>query len=340
MNKEDSAVARNIALVVGALIAIAVVAFLATKILVSGENTGSQTIVADSKTGETRVLSTEEIVNERISRVGSVAVIDPSKAAAAGPKSAEDVYKGVCGACHTSGVAGAPKIGDKAAWSTRLATGMDALTVSVVNGKGAMPPKGGGADLSEAEITSAIAYMLTESGLDAPEGVSATPDGAATVTASTTEAVTEAVETTTAKVVAGTTVAIAAVTTAVTKAADTAASTVTETVAVAKEAVVETKEAVAEKAVEKVQQAAAAVDHSKGMAIYKDACFACHDSGVAGAPKIGDAAAWSARVGSGADVMYASAINGKGAMPPKGGRLNISDEDIKATVDYMISASQ
>jgi cytochrome c5 len=61
-------------------------------------------------------------------------------------------------ACHVAGVAGAPKLGDKAAWAPRIATGIDAMTASVVKGKGAMPPKGG-SSASEAELRAAVEYM-------------------------------------------------------------------------------------------------------------------------------------------------------------------------------------
>ena len=77
-----------------------------------------------------------------------------------------------------------------------------------------------------------------------------------------------------------------------------------------------------------------------GEAIYKASCLACHGSGAAGAPIVGDSAAWAARIATGQDALVASALNGKGAMPPKGGAMNRSDEEITAVVVYMIEASQ
>ena len=74
-----------------------------------------------------------------------------------------------------------------------------------------------------------------------------------------------------------------------------------------------------------------------GEALYKQACAVCHAAGVAGAPKFGDKAAWSARVGLGLDGLTTSAIKGKNAMPPKGGST-ASDADIKAAVEYMLTA--
>lgn len=71
----------------------------------------------------------------------------------------EALYKQACAACHVAGVAGSPKFGDKAAWAPRIQTGIDALTASVIKGKGAMPPKGGSAG-SDADIRSAVVYMV------------------------------------------------------------------------------------------------------------------------------------------------------------------------------------
>ena len=73
---------------------------------------------------------------------------------------------------------------------------------------------------------------------------------------------------------------------------------------------------------------------------YQGKCFACHGTGAAGAPKLGDKAAWKDRIAAGNDSLYNSAINGKGAMPPKGGHASLSDDAIKAIVDHMVSNSK
>lgn len=72
------------------------------------------------------------------------------------------VYGQTCAACHASGLAGAPKVGDKAAWGPRTGGGKAALVTSVVKGKGAMPPKAGNASLTDADIGAAIDYMLEQ----------------------------------------------------------------------------------------------------------------------------------------------------------------------------------
>jgi len=77
-----------------------------------------------------------------------------------------------------------------------------------------------------------------------------------------------------------------------------------------------------------------------GEATYKSICFACHGTGAAGAPKLGDKAMWAPRIATGNDALYAAAINGKGAMPAKGGNPALSDGDIKGAVDYMVGQSK
>jgi cytochrome c5 len=77
-----------------------------------------------------------------------------------------------------------------------------------------------------------------------------------------------------------------------------------------------------------------------GEDIYGSKCIACHSSGAAGAPKLGDTAAWVGRIGKGINVLYTGAISGINGMPAKGLCMDCSDDEIKATVDYMVSQSQ
>lgn len=85
---------------------------------------------------------------------------------------------------------------------------------------------------------------------------------------------------------------------------------------------------------------AAAPTKKSGKDIYSSACFACHGTGAAGAPILGDKAAWSARIGQGTAKLYDHAINGLNGMPAKGGRADLSDDAIKSVVDYMVSQSK
>ena len=77
-----------------------------------------------------------------------------------------------------------------------------------------------------------------------------------------------------------------------------------------------------------------------GAAIYQQACVACHATGVAGAPKLGDKAAWEARIAQGLDQLLHTAISGKGAMPPRGTCAACTDEELKSAIEYMISQVQ
>jgi len=81
-----------------------------------------------------------------------------------------------------------------------------------------------------------------------------------------------------------------------------------------------------------------------GKGTYDKACVACHGAGVAGAPKIGDKAAWGPRIAQGNDTLYTHAVKGfqgkKGFMPAKGGNAALADGDVKAAVDYMVGQSK
>ena len=79
----------------------------------------------------------------------------------------EQIYQSACFACHMTGVAEAPKLDDPAAWEPRLAQGMAGLIQSSINGKGAMPPKGGFAHLTEDDLRNAIEFMLDKAGVSA-----------------------------------------------------------------------------------------------------------------------------------------------------------------------------
>jgi cytochrome c5 len=100
-------------------------------------------------------------IAQRIQPVGHVEVRDASVVASL--KTGEQVFAAQCTACHTAGVAGAPKFGDAAAWAPRIATGYDALLHSALAGKGAMSPQGGG-DFSDLEVGRAVVYMADKAG--------------------------------------------------------------------------------------------------------------------------------------------------------------------------------
>jgi len=84
-------------------------------------------------------------------------------------------------------------------------------------------------------------------------------------------------------------------------------------------------------------KAGGAVD---GKQLYQNVCMTCHGAGIAGAPKTGDKAAWSARIAQGTATLYEHALKGKGVMPPKGGAMSASDAEVKAAVDYLVAQSK
>lgn len=102
-----------------------------------------------------------EAVARRIQPIGSIQVKDASGSGAL--KTGEQVFTAQCSACHATGAAGAPKLGDSAAWGPRVGAGYAALLNSALKGKNAMGPQGGG-DFSDLEIGRAVVYMANKGG--------------------------------------------------------------------------------------------------------------------------------------------------------------------------------
>ncbi len=255
-------------------------------------------VTADKRPGAGTKIDDEQAVALRLQKVGRVEVRDVTDVASM--KTGEQVYAAQCAACHTAGVAGAPKLGDGAGWAPRVKTGYEALLTSALKGKGAMGAQGGG-DHSDFEIARAVTYMANQAGAKFPEPKAPAAAGGAPAPAA-----------------AAPTAAAPAVTPAV---APVAASVVAPAAAVVAAAA--------------TTAVAAATTVAAKPALYS-ACGVCHEAGVAGAPKLGDKAGWAARMELGVDGLTASVIKGKGAMPARGGSAG-SDDDIKAVVAYMLS---
>lgn len=228
----------------------------------------------------------------RLQKVGTIEIRDANRPLRGG----EEVYKSQCAACHATGVAGAPKFQDTAAWGPRLKQGLDTLVHSALAGKGAMAAQGGG-EFNDTEIARGVVYMANAAGGSFPEPKPpAGAEGAAS--------------------------------------ADAAPAPAAAPVAAAEPAAAPAAEAVPATA------APAPVAASNvGKSIYDTTCMACHSSGVAGAPKFGDKAAWAARLPAGVDALYTSVAKGKGAMPPRGG-AQASDADLRAAVEFMAAAAK
>jgi cytochrome c5 len=158
VSHEDKSFFRSF---IGVLVALVVVAFMFYFI--------ADIVTSDLEMGgdarEARIEDNIEPVGQV--NVGSAPAATDSEtetAAAAAPRSGDVVYNASCLACHSAGVAGAPIVGDQAAWVDRAAKGIDGLLATAISGINAMPPKGTCADCSDEELKAAIEYMLTESG--------------------------------------------------------------------------------------------------------------------------------------------------------------------------------
>lgn len=242
-------------------------------------------------------------VAKRIAPIAQIDVRNPN--APHVYKTGEEVFKAVCTTCHTPGAAGAPKFGDAADWAPRIAQGYDTLLQTALHGKGAMPPRGGTSpdDYSDYEIARAVVYMADHGGAKFPEPAA---PAAATQTA-----------------------------TAAASGASAAQSPTASTGSVNDQAAA----AIAALPSAPAPASSSADNAQAGKALYTQVCQACHAAGVMGAPKFGNKADWAPRLKDSMDVVYNYALHGKGNMPPKGGS-SASDDDVKAAVDYMVSAAK
>jgi cytochrome c5 len=244
-----------------------------------------------------------EAVAQRIAPVARVEFKDPSAPRVI--RAGDVVYAAQCAACHNTGAANAPKLGDLAAWGPRLKQGWDVLLNSSLKGKGAMAAQGGG-EFSDHEIALAVHYMTAQAGGSFPLPQAPAAAAAASAPAEAAPA---------APVAAAPAPATAPAAPAAPVAAAAPAAPAAAVVAAAPGAVPATP------------------------ALYTQLCQACHLAGVAGAPKSGDKAAWAPRIALGVDALTASVIKGKGAMPPRGGSA-ATDAELRAVVEYMVKINR
>lgn len=298
------------------------------------------------------------VANESLKPIGNVTLEDKSKPKVA--RTGDEVYKAVCTSCHGTGILESPKFGDKAQWAPRVANGLPSLIKIATEGKGSMPARGGDPTITDAELKAAILYMTKEAGFDlggeatdkapaaekkAEAPVVAAPAPAATKPA---EPVVSAPKETAAPatpVVAVPKAPAAPESAKVAKpeapAPEAAPVKVAKPAAPTPEVAPVKIDAPTAPAITDVKEVPAApvaktASGKSGEEIYKSTCFACHATGVAGSPLFGDKALWAPRIATGMDALYNSSIKGKGAMPPKGGALTLSDDEVKAGVDYMV----
>lgn len=259
---QDQSVSSGIGAIIGILVLLAIVVAVFVKSLIGH--------VASVSSGPE--VESPAAVEERIRPIGQVTAGDVAQAAAApaAPRSGKEVFDAVCTACHSTGAAGAPKAGDKAAWAPRIEQGFDTLLSHAINGFKGMPARGGNPSVSDEEMKNAVGYLLEQVGAKAPAGGAAKPASKA----------------------------------------------------------------------EAAPAAGGEADLAKGQQVYQAACFACHGTGAAGAPLLGDKAAWGPRIAQGMDTLLTHATNGFKGMPPKGGRMDLSDGDVKDAIAYMVDQAK
>jgi cytochrome c5 len=139
-------------------------------------------LATSGRIADQKAMSPEEIA-ARIRPVAEVAVAGGAGGAKA-LRTGEQIFQTVCTACHTAGVANAPKFANKADWAARIRTGQRALLQVALKGKGAMPPRGGAADLTDLEVERAVVYMANSAGANfkEPAAPAAAPAPAAAAT--------------------------------------------------------------------------------------------------------------------------------------------------------------
>ncbi|MCE8036369.1 c-type cytochrome [Halomonas sp. MCCC 1A11062] len=266
-----------------------------------------------------------DAIAERIKPIGQLCLVGDDCGTAAAPANGNGdaaangidggaIYQRVCMACHDTGAAGAPRRGEEGEWSERIDQGWDTLLEHAIVGIGAMPARGGNPNLSDEEVAASTAYLL-EPVMDVPEigGEEAADEAPAEDAAADEEAVTE----------------------------EGPVEEEAEAAAVAADEAVE-EEAVEEAATEEAaagddEPAWAGID---GEAIYNQACMACHMTGAAGAPIRGNDDHWAERLEQDMDTIYEHAISGIGAMPPKGGHANLSDDEVRAATDFLVEPTR
>lgn len=305
----DSGMVKTMGVVAGALVVLGIIITIAARALSSGVEDPDDPLMRNALIKRIQPVAAVRTSAEELPAATVVAV-------AAGPRSAEELVNGVCAACHAAGVAGAPMVGDAAAWAPRVEQGLDTLVSHAINGIGTMPARGG-SDYSDEEMRLAVQLMAglevdeVEPAADAEapaaeEAPAEAPAADATEEAPAEEAPTEE--------------------------------------APAEEAPAQDEASAEEAPAEEESGAAGALvvgqvpdGLTDNIQSNVDAlCISCHMAGVGGAPKVGDQAAWQERADKGLDVLTASVINGLGAMPPRGAS-SLTDEEIPVAIQYLMS---
>ena len=321
-------------------------------------------LITQLVTGRPHDSGDDTAVLARIAPVGTVQVAAPS--APKGSLTGEQVFQQTCKTCHEAGLAGAHKVGDKAAWANVVKQGDKLSFQHAIAGIRAMPPRGGNPELTDEEVQRGVVFMVNQAGANwkaPPVNSAATAAGAERSGEQVVAAAcgkchqtgergaprigdraawiqrekrgldvlyTSALRGHSGMPARGGMADLSDV------AVKRAIAFMINSGAVAAP--------VATAATPPAAAAAAPAGKADGKKVYEGTCVACHGAGIAGAPKFGDKAAWSARLAQGPGVLHEHALKGfqgkTGVMPPKGGAVQLPDADIVAAVDYMAAAAK
>jgi len=267
-------------------------------------------LISQLVTGLTRPGSPDED-NQLLARIKPFGTVVIAEAGAPkGSQTGEQVFQSVCKTCHEAGIAGAPKVGDNAAWLPSIKKGYETLVQHAINGfqepGKVMPARGGNPDLTDAEVQRAVVYMANKSGASFKEPPAPAPVAAAAAAASSTP------------VAAAPAVAAAA--------AQATATTATAATAAPAPAL----------------KAAGPLDNNSALALMqKDGCIACHgiDKKIVGPAYQDVAAKYKGDAGAQAKLIQKVKMGGAGVwgqipMPPNS---QVSDDDIKALVSWILT---
>jgi len=297
----DNGMVKTMGIVMACLGVLAVVCVFAARLLSAGNDDYADPIKRNALVQRIQPVAAVRTTAEDL----EVAAADTAAAADAGAKSGEELVAGACAACHVAGVAGAPLLDDEAAWAERREAGLDALVASVINGKGAMPARGGSTYTDE-EIRIAVEHIAL---FEVDDSAAAPADASDSAEETAVAEADEAVEDATASAEENTAEAVEAIT------EESAGSDAMAALVVGQ---------VPDGVTDNIR---AAVD---------GVCAGCHLAGVAGAPKNGDTAAWQERADKGLAALTSSVINGLNVMPARGGST-LTDEEIPIAIQYLMS---
>ena len=359
MDQQDKTFVTIISAVLGLLVLVTIVIFILAHLVVddhSGEQDAFRAERAAQqlvKPGHVVIAGTPAAEQEQAQLAGG-----GTAPAAETELGGEQLYQQVCASCHAQGLLNSPKPGDTAAWEPRYQQGLDTLVQHAVGGFNQMPPQGQAPGATEDNIKAAVVYMLEQSGIE----LAATDAAPAETEQAAAEPAAEAAPAETEQAAAEPAAEAAPAETEQAAAEPAAEAAPAETEQAAAEPAAEAAPAATEQAAPVAASAGAtapaatapaeaaatpaglvlpdSLDLTQGQQVYDTVCRFCHLGNIPSAPKFGDKEAWAPRAAQGWDTLKGHVLNGFKGMPAKGGRTDMSDEQILNALGYMLSNAQ